>query len=282
MRFTKLQALGNDFIVVPPGERPAAATAAGLALRVCERRTGAGADGLILLDAPADEPGVWAFRVFNCDGSEAGISGNGLRAAAGCLLHRGLARPGRLVFRTAVGERSCDIKVNGPGSYEVLLFFPEPAFRSDLIPFEDGTPHERVFDHPITVGGRALRITCVSVGNPHCGAFYDEFPPVAELLELGAAVENSRFFPERTNVEFIRVLGRDEIEVVFWERGVGRTMASGTGACAAAVAAMVNGRTAEKVRVRTELGGLTVEWRPGSGIRQLGPVEVVYDGELPA
>jgi diaminopimelate epimerase len=282
MRFTKLQALGNDFIVVPPGERTGVGPAAGLARRVCERRTGAGADGLILLDAPADETGVWAFRIFNRDGSEAGISGNGLRAAAGCLLHRGLARPGRLVFRTAVGERPCEAKVSGPGSYEALLFFPEPVFRSDLVPFDDGTWHERVVDHPLTVGGRDLRITCLSVGNPHCSLFYEKFPPVDELLELGARIETGRFFPERTNVEFIRVLSRDEIEVVFWERGVGRTMASGTGACAAAVASAVNGRVGEKVRVRTELGGLEVEWRPGSGIRQLGPVEVVYDGEFPA
>lgn len=281
MRFTKLQALGNDFIVMPPGEQTGAKSAAELARRVCERRTGAGADGLILLDTQGDEPGAWSFRIFNRDGSEAGISGNGLRAAAGCLLHRGLARPGRLVFRTAVGERPCEAAVSRTGNYEVLVFFPEPVFRSDLIPFDDGSLHERVVDHRVTAAGRRLRITCVSVGNPHCGVFYKNFPPIEELLELGAAIETSRLFPEKTNVEFIRVTSRDEVEVVFWERGVGRTPASGTGACAAAVAAAVNGRTGEKVRVRTEFGGLEVEWRPGSGVTQLGPVEVVYDGEFP-
>jgi diaminopimelate epimerase len=281
MRFAKLHGLGNDFLVVSPGEGPDPASAGELARQICDRHTGVGADGLIFLSPEAGEPARVAFRIFNADGSEAEISGNGLRCAAAFLASNGITASPRVLFRTTAGERPSEVlSAKGP-HFEVRIGLGVPRLASKNIPFNDGQEHERVVDYPLSVGSAVFPATCLSVGNPHCSLFFDLFPARAELRGIGALIESHPFFPNRTNVEFIRVIDRDEIEVLFWERGVGETLASGTGSAAAAAASMIKGLTDRAIKVRTARGSLKVDWPEGGDILQTGPAEVVFSGDYP-
>jgi diaminopimelate epimerase len=279
MRFTKLHGLGNDFLVAGPGEGPDPASAGDLARRICDRHTGVGADGLILLSAEAGEPQKTGFRIFNADGSEAEISGNGLRCAAAFLAASGTAASPKVLFRTAAGERPSEVLTAKGRLFEVRIGLGEPRLSSKDIPFDDGQARERIVDYPLSIIHRTFPVTCVSMGNPHCSLFFDALPSRGEWRGLGSEIEAHPFFTNRTNVEFIRVIDRDEIEVLFWERGVGETLASGTGSAAAAVASMLKGLTDRTVTVRTAMGSLKVEWPEGGEVSQTGPAEVVFSGD---
>jgi len=282
MKFSKLHGLGNDFLILPPGAGLAPAAAGELARRICERHTGVGADGLILLGIEKTEPAEASFRIFNADGSEAELSGNGLRCAAAYLAWCGAAGSSGILFHTAVGDRPAKVLSSRGTRFEVRIGLGAPRLASKDIPFDDGQKLDRVVDHPFFVVKRTFPVTCVSMGNPHCSLFFDEMPSPGEWRTIGAGIETHPFFPERTNVEFIRVLSRKEIEVRFWERGVGETLASGTGSAAAAAAAMVKGLVDRTVTVRTALGSLKVEWPEGGELFQTGPVEIVFSGDYPA
>ncbi len=281
MRFTKLHGLGNDFLVASPGGMTDPAAAGDLARRICDRHTGVGADGLIFLTAEKGEPARAGFRIFNTDGSEAEISGNGLRCAAAFLASSGFVTSPRVLFRTAAGERPSEVLFSQGPLFEVRIGLGAPRLASKDIPFDDGRVHDRIVDYPLSVIQRTIPVTCVSMGNPHCSLFFDHFPSRSEWHGLGAEIESHPFFPNRTNVEFIRVVGRDEIEVLFWERGVGETLASGTGSAAAAVASMIKGLVDRAVKVRTAIGSLKVEWLEGGEVLQTGPAEVVFSGDYP-
>ena len=282
MRFTKLHGLGNDFLVVGPAERAEPASAATLARRMCDRHTGVGADGLIFLTPAEGQPARVGFRIFNADGSEAEVSGNGLRCAAAFLVSSRAGAPARVLFLTAAGERQSEVVACRGRLCEVAVDLGRPGLASRDIPFHEGRPLDRVVDHPLTAGFNDYRVTCVSMGNPHCCLFYDRLPARVDWHRIGGEIESHPAFPKRTNVEFVRVLGRGEIEVLFWERGVGETMASGTGSAAAAVASALKGLTDRAVTVRTAMGGLKVEWPEGGGVLQTGPAEVVFSGDFPA
>lgn len=281
MRFAKLHALGNDFLVIGPASGPDIGALDDLARRICDRHTGVGADGLILLGPEAGPPPVVPFRIFNVDGSEAEISGNGLRCAAAWLARSGRPAPVEVLFRTAAGDRPCIVVSSQGASYEVRAGLGVPLLTSKDIPFDDGREYDRVVDYALRIGRAVHPVTAVSIGNPHCSLFFNELPGRVERHQLGAGIETHPFFPRRTNVEFIRVVGRDEIEVRFWERGVGETLASGTGSAAAAAACMLKGLTDRKVRVRTALGELTVAWPEGGEVSQTGPAEFVFEGDFP-
>jgi diaminopimelate epimerase len=282
MRFTKLHSLGNDFLVVCPNEELDLDRVGEFARRICERHTGVGADGLLLVsqqDPGRDEVG---FRIFNADGTEAEISGNGLRCAAACLVHHKKIQTRRVIFMTPAGRRTCEVIENKGTIYELKIDMGAPRLRSSDVPFDDGQSHEQVIDYPIPINQKIYDITCLSVGNPHCDIFVDRFPARIEWHQIGREIESHPFFPNRTNVEFIRVLNRGEIEVLFWERGVGETLSSGSGSSAAAVASILKGLTDRKVKVWTSMGALTVEWQPDDQVFQTGPAEVVFEGEYPA
>jgi diaminopimelate epimerase len=281
MRFTKLHGLGNDFLVVSPAGRAELAAPGTLARRICDRHTGVGADGLIFLEPEPGEPARAGFRIFNADGSEAEVSGNGLRCAAAFLVSSGTVATPQILFRTGAGERPSEVIASRGRLYEVRTGLGVPRLASKDIPFHDGRPRDRVVDLPLVVNLNTYKVTCVSMGNPHCGLFFEHLPPRVEWHRIGAEIESHPFFPNRTNVEFIRVHGRDEIEVLFWERGVGETLASGTGAAAAAVASVLKGLTDRTVKVRTARGSLTVEWPEGGEVLQTGPAEVVFSGDYP-
>jgi len=282
MRFTKLHGLGNDFLVVPPGCGPEPAAAADLARRICDRHTGVGADGLILLTMEKSEPAEASFRIFNVDGSEAEISGNGLRCAAAYLAWSGAVKSPKVLFRSAAGEHPSEILSSKGPLFEAKIGLGAPRLAAKDVPFDDGQNLDRIQDYPLFVIKRTFTVTCLSMGNPHCSLFFDAFPSRSEWRGIGAEIETHPFFPNRTNVEFIRVLNRKEIEVRFWERGVGETLASGTGSAAAAVASMLKGLTDRDVTVRTAIGSLRVEWPEGGQVLQTGQAEVVFSGEYPA
>jgi len=282
MRFTKLHGLGNDFLVVPPGCGPEPAAAADLARRICDRHTGVGADGLILLTMEKSEPAEASFRIFNVDGSEAEISGNGLRCAAAYLAWSGAVKSPKVLFRSAAGEHPSEILSSKGPLFEAKIGLGAPRLAAKDVPFDDGQNLDRIQDYPLFVIKRTFSVTCLSMGNPHCSLFFDAFPSRSEWRGIGAEIETHPFFPNRTNVEFIRVLNRNEIEVRFWERGVGETLASGTGSAAAAVASMLKGLTDRDVTVRTAIGSLRVEWPEGGQVLQTGQAEVVFSGEYPA
>lgn len=281
MRFAKLHALGNDFVVIDPAEAGAVERRGGVARRLCDRHTGIGADGVLFVAVRDPGLGLAEFRVVNADGGEAEISGNGLRCAAAWLHYSGKIPGPRIAFDSATGIRTSELLASDGPLFRLRTEMGTPRFAAAGIPFDDGAAHDRLVDHPLTAGGESLAVTCVSMGNPHSSIFVDRLPPRYDWRAVGAALERHPAFPRRTNVEFVRVVDRGTIEVLFWERGVGETLASGSGSCAAAVAAMTKGLTDRRVRVLTSLGELAVDWT-GDAVFQEGPAEVVCFGESPS
>lgn len=281
MKFTKFHALGNDFLIVDQDEVALFEEPGDLAHRLCERHTGVGADGILLVSVKDRTRGEASFRIFNADGSEAEISGNGLRCAAAYLYSQQKIDPPLVRFQTPVGERVCELVRRTEGGFLMKTDLGVPRFASADIPFDDGSVHDRIVDYPLMINAKTYPVTVVSLGNPHCDVFIDRFPGRLEWPELGREIESHPFFPHRTNVEFIRVRGRDEIEVLFWERGVGETLSSGSGAAAAAVAAMVKGLVDRTVKVKTEMGSLLVEWPSETApVVQTGPAEFAFVGSF--
>jgi diaminopimelate epimerase len=281
MKFTKFHALGNDFLIVDLDEAAMLEEPSGLARRICDRHTGVGADGLLLISVRDRTRGEVHFRIFNADGSEAEISGNGLRCAAAYLYSQQKIDPPTVRFETVTGLRECRLIERNQSVYLIKIEMGVPKLGSKDIPFDDGAPHERIVDYPLMINRKTYPVTVVSMGNPHCSLFVDQFASRIEWLEIGREIECHPFFPNRTNVEFVRLVGRDEIEVLFWERGVGETLSSGSGSCAAAVASILKGLVGRKVTVRTSMGSLLVEW-PADDARvdQTGPAEFAFVGSF--
>ncbi len=288
MKVAKLHGLGNDFLIVEAGAGPELETPGEFARRLLDRHTGVGADGMIVIGPAGAGSGAGAaqdeftFRLYNADGSEAEISGNGLRCAMGYVVITGKVEQAKAVFHTVVGPRALEVVDRSGAGFRIKTELSVPRFESEAIPFADGKMHASIVDYPMTIEGKTLRITCVSMGNPHCDIFVDEFPENSEWQEIGRVLESHPFFPKRTNVEFIRVVDRGTIEVRFWERGVGVTQSSGTGSAAAAVSSMVKRLTDRAVTVRTAGGTLAVEWPKDGQVYQTGPVELVFTAEFPA
>jgi diaminopimelate epimerase len=273
MRFTKAHGLGNDFILV--AEETAPADLSGWVVRLCDRHRGIGGDGVVLHARAPD--GVF-FRLVNADGLGGEISGNGLRCLAALAVRNGWASP-RHVVRTVVGPRAVEVTEVGPSLYRVVTDLGPPGLGSGDVPVALHPDQATVIDHPLQAAGRAVRVTATSMGNPHCALFLEAPADDALLASLGPALELHPFFPERTNVEFVTVVSPSEIRVRFWERGVGYTMASGTGSASAAVASIITGRTGRSVRAVCDGGTLDIEWPEGGSVRQTGEAEILYEGD---
>jgi diaminopimelate epimerase len=289
--FVKYQAAGNDFIVVSqddlapkPDSRPAPSrrlprppASARMARVLLARHTGVGADGLFLVTPPrAPEQRYAAVRIFNADGSEAEMSGNGIRCAAAWLIEAGLAFT-RVGIETAAGLKT----VEYTGSRGEERFFRvrmgEPEFAPKDIPFRAPGAAAPVLRFPLPTSLGEQEVTVTSMGNPHCSIFVRDFESL-DWRSLGRELERHRAFPKRTNVEFVRVLTPRQIEVRFWERGVGETASSGTGSSAAAVASKLNGLTGRSVKVKTPGGNLQVNWEESNFVFLTGPVRRVAYG----
>lgn len=266
--FTKMQGLGNDFILI---DDPVGA----LNLEpeqvrfLCDRHFGVGADGIITV-GPSTRADL-KMRIFNSDGTEPEMCGNGIRCLAVYARDRELVSADEMSVETLAGIMRPRIAGN-----RVIVDMGEPELSGPRIPVN--LPG-KVIGHPAVFSGEPVSITCVSMGNPHCVVFYplDQNLPVEEL---GPVIESDPLFPEKTNVEFIQVISREEINFLVWERGAGRTLACGTGACAAVVAGVLTERTGRKVLVHLPGGDLMVEWSGDNHVFMSGSAATVFTGEI--
>ena len=278
LSFSKLHGTANDFVYVD-ARRGFPGDPAVLAPLLCDRHRGIGADGLILL--LDSEQADCRMRIYNADGSMPEMCGNGIRGLAKFLLEktaleRGPARGDRLRVETDAGIMIVEPELENGKVTRVAVDMGAPVWDGRAIPVDaDG----EVIDHPLEVGGRAYRVTCVSMGNPHCVVFLDDVAGLP-LATLGPRFEHHPFFPRRVNTEFIRVVSPERLEMRVWERGAGETLACGTGACAAAVAAARTGRAGRQVRVSLPGGLLDIAWLPDDHVRMTGDAVAVFDGSI--
>ncbi|HEV3257472.1 MAG TPA: diaminopimelate epimerase [Gemmataceae bacterium] len=278
MRFTKMQGAGNDYIYVDCFANPMPHDPAGLSRAVSDRHFGVGADGLILI-CPSDKADA-RMRMFNADGSEAEMCGNGVRCVAKYLHDHGIVRKPALTVETGRGVLSLQLEVSGGSVRQVRVDMGEPILEAARIPTR--LPGDPPTDVPLRVADYTLRVTCVSMGNPHCIAFVDQVTD-ALVLGVGPRVETHADFPRRTNVEFVRVNRPDDVTVRVWERGSGETLACGTGACAVAVAGVLTGRTQRRITAHLPGGELQLYWsETDNHVYLTGPAVEVFSGDWPA
>jgi len=271
LEFTKAQGAGNDFMLVNClSHNPLEGRDLGkLAVRFCDRNFGIGGDGLVLIlpSASAD----YRMQIINSDGSEAEMCGNATRCVAKYLFDRNLAG------KTIRLETLAGIKIIGVAGEGYSVNMGAPALDATEIPVTGF--QGRVVSQPLTIDGRRFNMTCVSMGNPHCVIFTDDLAEIP-LDKLGPAIETHPAFPRKTNVEFAKVLSRDEVRVRVWERGAGITLACGTGACATLVAGVLNGLLDRKATVHLPGGDLLIEWLERGEVLMTGPAREVFSGEI--
>lgn len=272
LEFTKMHGLGNDFVVVDATER-AVALEPGRIRRIADRRLGVGCDQLLLLEPSDDPDAVCRYRVFNADGGEAGQCGNGVRCIGLYLVHQG--RAGSAPFTLSGPAGPVRVEPAGGDSFRVDMGAPrlEPA----AIPFQ---AEQRRTAYELELANGVVEACALSMGNPHAVLVVDDVD-AADVGRLGPAIEHHPRFPERTNVGFMQITGRDRIRLRVHERGVGETRACGTGACAAVVAGRLLDRLDARVDVALPGGTLVIEWsREGEKVWMTGPATSVYEGIL--
>lgn len=277
MKFLKAHASGNDFIVSYI-ENPQNYDFSIISQKMCDRHFGIGANGLVIISDLDNATNRVKFRIFNSDGSEAEVSGNGLKCASAYLLYKDLVKEKKISFLTLAGERICELIGRENNIFHLKVYMGNPSFSSDDISFNDGNKYEKIVDYPLTIGQGTYHITCISLGNPHCAVFFNKFPSSIEWKQIGKEIESHPFFTKKANVELVRVLNKNEIEVLFWERGVGESFSSGSGSCASALSAMIKGLVERKVKVKTRVGEQIVEWLD-EGVYLIGPCEIICEGE---
>lgn len=275
MKFTKMQGLGNDYVYVNCMEQMVEDTAE-TARRVSDRHFGIGSDGLILI-CPSDKAD-FEMRMYNADGSRGEMCGNGIRCVGKYVYDYGLTDKTSLSVETLGGIKHLFLEVED-GKVSLVKVDMGPAIlEPEKIPVT--AEGSRVVDEPLQVDGKTFRMTCVSMGNPHAVIYVDDVQGM-DLEKTGPSFENHERFPNRINTEFAHVLDRNTVEMRVWERGSGETLACGTGACAVAVASILNGYTEDQVTVRLLGGDLKIEWdREANKVYMTGPAEVVFDGEI--
>lgn len=278
LRFTKMHGLGNDYVYIDAHDQPIEGyKLAMLAALVSDRHFGVGSDGLILI-MPSDVAD-FGMRIFNPDGSESGMCGNGIRALAKYVYEHGRTDKTELTIETGAGIMRPRLTVEEGRVVSVTVDMGEPRLARRDIPMVGEPADEPVIDEPLEVGGPTVRVTCVSMGNPHCVQFVESVDE-APVLTVGPAIEHHPAFPERTNVEFVQVLDRHRVRMRVWERGAGETLACGTGASATCVAGALNGRTERAITVELLGGTLAIEWAEDNHVFMTGPAEEVFSGEL--
>ncbi len=276
MRFTKMHGAGNDYVYVDCFAEPLPEDATALARQIADRHYGVGGDGLILI-APTDE-GDAEMRMYNADGSPSEMCGNGIRCVAKYVYDHGIARSDNLRILSAGVPYDLRVEVREGLVESVRVDMGEPV----LTPADIPTTIERnpVVDAAFVLGDRSLKVTCVSMGNPHCVVF---LPGVTEqdVHVTGPAIENDSRFPNRTNVEFVEVVDRGSVRQRTWERGSGETLACGTGAAAVCVAGSLTGRTDREIDVHLPGGTLRLEWHADNHVYMTGPAVEVFSGDWP-
>lgn len=279
IKFTKMQGLGNDFVLVDYEEiKNSDIPLSELAARMCDRKFGIGADGLIVVnpdDMKSNTDVCW--RILNSDGSEPQMCGNGMRCFAQYVFNHGLVKEKKFSVNTLAGTIIPEVLDNDL----VRVNMGKPILEAEKIPVKSNL--FPVLNDTLQAEDRTFQFSAVSMGNPHCLIFTDE--NTEELaLKYGSSIENNPIFPEKTNVEFIKVISEKHIKINVWERGCGITLACGTGACASTVAAILNNLTENKVKADLPGGTLTIEWAGNSidkdpDVFMTGSAKVVFEGE---
>ena len=274
MRVAKMHGLGNDFVLVNGFKEKLPADLNSLAKEICDRHLAIGADGLIVL-RPAKSAAAAEYLIFNSDGSQPEMCGNGLRCAALFAKREGIVSENEFVFDTLgwpVTPRIIDAE-----RQMVCVDMGQPRLAPAEIPAS--FTGSRVVGAPLLVFARMFNITLVSMGNPHCVIFVDDDLSHFPVEKIGPQIEKHELFPAKINVEFIRLIDDGHIEMRVWERGCGETMACGSGACAAVVASILNGYTKNEVEVKLRYGSLQVQWDEGGPVYMTGPATYVLEGE---
>src|ERR1051325_10458681 len=278
-QFIKFHGLGNDYLVFEAEQLKGVESLGEFARRICNRHYGAGGDGIAIISEAETDEADFNCRIFNPDGSEAGLSGNGTRCAVAYLYYKGLWSKDELRLSTRTGlKRYFPRGEQLPGKFLFESELGRPKFDTASIPMSITPPLKEVVGYPLLVDGERFPVTAMQMGNPNCCIFVDDFDAL-DWRRIGKAIEVHEQFPDRTNVVFVRPVERDLIELRIWERGVGGTTQSATGSCAGAVAAMVNEKADRDVRVLMEGGEVRINWRADGQVVITGTAEVVYVGQ---
>lgn len=276
MRFTKMQGLGNDYVYLDctqgmPPDPPK------LARAMSDRHFGVGSDGLICIRR--SERADFRMSMYNADGSEGEMCGNGIRCLGKFVYDRGLTDKTELTVETLAGVKRLSLHVKDGAVDSLSVDMGAPILDLERIPVTGSG--DRFVSRRLTVQGRAWEVTCLSMGNPHAVLFVEDLSRV-DVPSLGLAVERHAVFPNHVNAEFVQVLGRDRLRMRVWERGTGETLACGTGACAALCAGVLTGRTGRRADVELPGGTLSIRWEEADGhVYMTGPAVTVFQGEWP-
>ncbi len=278
MEFAKLHGLGNDYVYINTLDQDVSEyDLPELARILSDRHFGIGADGMILV-MPSDEAD-FRMRVFNADGSEAEMCGNGIRGLVKYVYERGMTDQTTVNIETGAGILRMALTVREGVVTAATVDMNSPRLVRRQIPMLGEPADEPVIEQPLEVDGRSFDITCVSMGNPHCVIFVADLASF-DVTGIGPQIENHELFPERTNVEFVSVADREHIKMRVWERGSGETLACGTGACAAVVAGALTDRTERQVQVELLGGELQIEWHEDEHVFMTGPATEVFSGRV--
>ena len=274
MHFTKYNGLGNDFIFLDGQTALSVKDPAALARKLCNRRTGIGADGLVLL--LASQVADVRMRIFNSDGSEAEMCGNASRCVPLHLLKNGFTKQKKCTLETLAGLIETEVLNEHKGIVRVNMGTPRTT--RGAVPMT-GKPEESSINISVKLGNQKITGTGVSMGNPHFVIVVDN-AETAPVAERGPQLETNAAFPQKTNVEFVQIIDKHTVRMRVWERGAGITQACGTGSCATAAACILNGLTASPVTVQLDGGELTIEWPQQRDIWMTGPAQKVFEGEI--
>ena len=282
INFVKMHGLGNDFILIDCINKSLGDSSfvSYLTKKLCNRNFGIGADGLILI-LPSSKADL-RMRIFNYDGSEAQMCGNGIRCFAKYAYENKLVSKNKFTVETLAGIITPELIFQDLKDKKVLrvkVDMGTPKLRRREIPMT-GEDTPTVVDETLKINSeQTFKVTCVSMGNPHCIVFVDDVQSI-QVDEIGPKIENHPFFPEKTNAEFIQIINNKELNFRVWERGVGETLACGTGACAALVAAVLNKKTDQEATIHLPGGDLDIRWADDKHIYMTGPAELAFRGEM--
>lgn len=283
LNFTKMEGLGNDYVYVNCFKETVP-NPSELSIKVSDRHFGIGSDGLILIKP--SEVADFTMEMYNADGSQSEMCGNGIRCVGKYVYDYGLTDKTEVSVETLAGIKYLKFVIDKNDESDrgtvsmVTVNMGEPIFKPEDVPVKIDEDLDRVIDYPVTIDGKEYNITCVSMGNPHCITYVDDtdsFP----LEEIGPKFESSPLFPRRVNAEFVQIVSRTYVKMRVWERGSGETLACGTGTCATVVASILNGLTEDEVTVRLLGGELIIKWdRETNLVYMTGPAKVVFDGVI--
>lgn len=276
LKFTKWQGCGNDFVLIDCLEKPLKKDYADLAKAICDRHYGIGADGILVVE-PSNKAD-FCMRIINADGSEAEMCGNGIRCFARYLYDYGRTKKQQFTIETGAGILVPELQIEEGRVTGIKVDMGEPILAGEDIPVA-GFGRNKVINETLTVEGHEYKMTCVSMGNPHCVIFVDDadtFP----IEKLGTFFEHHMAFPRKTNTEFVSVRDRSHLRMRVWERGAAVTLACGTGSCATLVAGVLTDRTDRLAEIQLDGGRLMVEWSANNHVFMTGPAELVFEGCL--